>query len=179
MFIISDNFYQDPHDVRKVALSWDFCVQGNYPGMRTASCTGAYRDSIKASFEKIIGEKITHWPEEYNTAFQYTTKDSKTWVHHDTTEWAAVVYLTPNAPLNSGTAIYRHKETGIFQHHEGLLDFNEEKNEQSEWEIIAEAGNVFNRLVLYKGSYYHRSVVPGFGETKYNGRLFQTFFFST
>ena len=60
MFIISDNFYQDPHDVRKVALSWDFCVQGNYPGMRTASCTGTYRDSIKASFEKIIGEKITY-----------------------------------------------------------------------------------------------------------------------
>ena len=38
-------------------------------------------------------------------------------------------------------------------------------------------GNIFNRLVLYEGTYYHRSKVPGFGTDKYSGRLFQTFFF--
>lgn len=179
MFIITDNFYQDPNDVRKVALSWDFSIQGNYPGMRTLPCGGAYRDSIKASFEKLIGEKITYWPEGYNTAFQYTTKHSKTWVHYDATQWAAVIYLTPDAPLNTGTGIYRHRDTGIFQHQENSTDFNEEKTEETEWDIIAEASNIFNRLVLYKGNYYHRSVVPGFGETKHDGRLFQTFFFGT
>ncbi len=29
--------------------------------------------------------------------------------------WAAVLYLTPNAPAESGTGIYRHKASGIYQ----------------------------------------------------------------
>jgi hypothetical protein len=39
--------------------------------------------------------------------------------------------------------------------------------------------NIYNRMVLYRGSLYHRSVLPGFGHDKYTGRLFQTFFFNT
>lgn len=181
MFTIIDNFYADPDSVRGYALSQEFNVSGNYPGLRTSPCTnaGGYIDSIKNSLEKIIGKTITHFPlDNYNTSFQYTTTQSKTWIHHDAMSYAAVVYLTPNAPLHSGTAIYRHRHTGIMKHTpECPVDFNEFQLVEDDWDIVAQAGNVYNRLVIYDAMYYHRSVLPGFGTDQHDGRLFQTFFF--
>jgi hypothetical protein len=181
MFIMIDNFYRNAIETREFALTCDFNVKGNYPGARTAPCTGEYVTSIIKEFENILNRKITYWPDQYNTSFQVTTSSDTTWIHHDgTTEWAAVIYLTPDAPIDSGTGIYRHKPTGIFMHDpKNDIDFNETPTNESDWEIIASAGNIFNRLVLYKGSYYHRSIVPGFGSCKEDGRLFQTFFFNT
>lgn len=180
MFIIQDNFYQHPDSVRNLALSWEFSIKGNYPGKRTKPCGGAWFYTIKETFERILNKKIVYWPSEYNTAFQYTTEDATTWVHHDCTSWACVVYLTPDAPLDSGTAIYRHKPTGIYKHSsDAKFDFNSHKTLDSDWEIIAEAKNIYNRAVIYDANYYHRSVLPGFGTDKHNARLFQTFFFNT
>lgn len=182
MFTIIDDFYADPDSVREYALGLDFTVSGNYPGLRTEPCSnqGEYIDNIKLSLEKIINKKITEFPlENYNTAFQYTTEGAQTWVHHDEMSYAAVVYLTPNAPLDSGTAIYRHTLTGIMKHGpEQPLDFNKFSIPEEQWEIVAEAKNVYNRLVIYDAMYYHRSVLPGFGTNKHDGRLFQTFFFA-
>jgi len=181
MFTIVDNFYQDPDSVRNYALSQTFHVSGNYPGMRTDVCSneGGYIDNIKLSLEKIIGKSIRYFPlDKYNTSFQYTTEDSKTWIHHDEMSFAAVVYLTPDAPLDSGTAIYRHKPTGIMKHSpEEIIDFNNFEHMEEDWEIVAEAKNIYNRLVIYDSMYYHRSVVPGFGKDQFDGRLFQVFFF--
>ena len=55
--------------------------------------------------------KITRFPLEnsddnYNGAFQYTTSRNRSWIHNDGwNNWAAVLYLTPNAPVSSGTGI--------------------------------------------------------------------------
>ena len=39
-------------------------------------------------------------------------------------------------------------------------------------------GNVYNRLVAYRGKMlYHSSIVPGFGNSLETSRLTQTFFF--
>jgi hypothetical protein len=183
MFIIKDGFYSDPMSVRANALAMDYGTTGNYPGFRTAALThdAVYFNNMKDVFSELVGEEITYWPAEYNTAYQYTTKDSKTWTHHDNTTWAAVIYLTPNAPKEAGTAIYRNKHSGIYRYEPESLepDYNEVSHKEEDWEILDQASNVFNRLVLYHGSLYHRSVVPGFGNSKYDGRLFQTFFFST
>ena len=180
MFYIEDGFYADPMDVRKVALGLDFNITGNYPGARTEACGGEYFTNIKKSFEKILQKKIVYWPSGYNTAFQYTTENNSTWIHHDSTRWAAIVYLSPDAPVESGTSLYRHIPTGIFEHTAASdIDFNEEKTKEVDWEETAFCGNIFNRLVLYNGFYYHRSKLPGFGIDKFSGRLFQTFFFDT
>lgn len=180
MFLIIDNFYENPDRVRSLALSWDFNVSGNYPGKRTAPCGGQWFYDIQNRFEQILNKKIGYWPSEYNTSFQYTTENDTTWIHHDCTNWACVVYLTPDAPLDAGTGIYRHKPTGIYKHSESeKFDFNNYKTSEEDWEIIAEAKNLYNRAVIYDANYYHRSVVPGFGTNKFTGRLFQTFFFNT
>ena len=38
-------------------------------------------------------------------------------------------------------------------------------------------GNVYNRLVLYRGDLFHRSLQSGFGNSVETGRLTQVFFF--
>ena len=180
MILIIDDFYRNPDEVREMALSLKFDVKGNYPGARTECISdGGWRLYIKEYLESLINKKITNFPYEYNTSFQFTTKDSKTWVHHDALSYAAVVYLTPNPEKDSGTAIFRHKKTGIMKHYEGAEDFNNQVTKEEDWEMVVEAKNVYNRIVIYDSMYYHRSVVPGFGSTKHDGRLFQTFFFDT
>jgi len=181
MFIIKENFYHDPDSMREYALSLEFSVQGNYPGFRTKPPEEIWwRDYIKQYLEEeILHKKIIRFPCDYNTSFQYTTKDAVTWVHHDDTTWAGIVYLTPNAPIESGTAIYQHKESKIFEYKAGDFDYNSTSTSMADWDMIAFSGNIYNRLVLYKGTYYHRSVLPGFGTDARTGRLFQTFFFDT
>ena len=48
----------------------------------------------------------------------------------------------------------------------------------TKWTPIVQVANIFNRLIMYRGEYYHRSVRPGFGKNQFDGRLFQTFFFN-
>ena len=179
MFMIVENFYTNPEQVREWALEMDFNVSGNYPGLRTTNIGEPWFTHMKEHFEKLLNKKINYWPTGYNGAFQITTEESTTWIHHDATKWACVVFLTPDAPLESGTGIYRHKGTGIYHHYPDQIDFNEGGSEERDWELIDKASNIFNRAVIYHGDYYHRSILPGFGKDKYTGRLFQTFFFDT
>lgn len=182
-FLLFDNFYSNPMEVRNYALSQPFSVTGNYPGARTEVLPHTDSMNAKTMFEGILHKKIIWWPEQYNTAFQYTTKNDKTWIHYDPTNWAAVLYLTPDAPLEAGTAIYRHKDSKIhsLNRNDPITDYNnnQEINDINKWEPIVQVSNIFNRLVIYRGEYYHRSMLPGFGDNQFNGRLFQTFFFNT
>jgi len=181
--MIFDDFYVNAQQVREYALTLPYTVSGNYPGLRTNVMQGHENTNAKTLFEDILKKKITYWPEEYNTSFQCTTANDKTWVHHDATNWAGVLYLTPDAPLESGTAIYRNRESKISMYDPKLPstdynDNNEEIMDLDRWEPIVQVSNIFNRLVIYRGEYYHRSMLPGFGDSLYNGRLFQTFFFN-
>jgi hypothetical protein len=188
--IITDDFYQNPDEVREYALSQEFSVRGNYPGQRTSP---VFYDGLKNSIQYIIqqaGGKITQFEEfDYNTAFQYTTIEDKSWIHADqTTKWAGVCYLTPTAPITAGTALYKHKETGLYKaatnpdgsYNKELMDkiYEEDCNDVSKWEMVDIVGNKYNRLVLYRGDLFHSSL-DYFGTSKYDGRLFQTFFFNT
>ena len=182
LYIIED-FYNDPYEVRSLALASEFKVRGNYPGLRTDARDKEHREYLKGFFEKILNTDITFFEGGYNTAFQYTTEEDDTWIHHDDTDWAGVIYLTPDAPIESGTSIYRHKETKTLMWdgvNNSPTDFNQTNflKDLTKWEKVVNIGNVFNRLILYKGAYYHRSELPGFGQNQYDGRLFQTFFFS-
>lgn len=176
--LVIDNFYDNPHDVRDKALSMDFGIKGNYPGGRTQPTA---TEEMKARFENIIGKKITYWPEQYNGSFQFTTKDHKSWIHRDNTDYSVVIYLTPNAPSNGGTVLYRHLSTGK----EHNLDKNPETEkmldndgaDESKWEVIDRIGNKFNRAIIFQGKYNHKSD-HYFGDCLENGRLFQTFFFN-
>ena len=68
------------------------------------------------------------------------------------------------------------------------LQITEEENKNSpqhidhidytKWEMIDRIGNVYNRLIMYRGDLFHVSL-DYFGKDIQDGRLFQTFFFNT
>jgi hypothetical protein len=185
--IIVDDFLENPDLVRESALSSMIDLVGNYPGFRSDPSDDEYGNYIKAKLEKILNTQIVDWTSSFNYLkdemefqetgkFQICLEDSKSWIHTDPTEWSAILYLTPNAPTDSGTAIYRHKLTGIYK--ESVFKEMIEDDVDT-WEIISVIGNVYNRLALFKGQLYHKSLVPGFGHDKYSARLTQVFFFNT
>jgi hypothetical protein len=187
--LITDQFYNDVDAVREFALQQDFSVKGNYPGNRTISFLN---ESVKETIESIIephAGKVIYWSEDqYTGAFQYTTSRERSWIHADqTTEWAGVCYLTPNAPHTAGTGIFRHKETGLIRapkNEDGslnreLMDYiGKDSQDMTKWDLVDVVGNVYNRLVLYRGDLFHMSL-DYFGTDLYDSRLFQTFFFTT
>jgi hypothetical protein len=187
--LIADAFYENVDDVRKFALSQDFGVRGNYPGNRTISfANNGIKNYINDLIRPFAGE-ITYWStDEYNGAYQYTTSRDRSWIHSDqTTTWAGIVYLTPDAPLSGGTGLFRHKETGFEstpkldngEVNKNLLDvIYKDSQDMTKWELTDRIANKYNRLILYRGDLFHMSL-DYFGQDKYDGRLFQTFFFST
>lgn len=193
--LITDNFYSNPEQVRNFALSQDFGVFGNYPGNRTKSFLD---EGVKDAIQSIVSPhagKITYWGEgqdyNYTGAFQLTTSTDRTWIHADqTTTWAGVCYLTPNAPHTGGTGLFRHKETGYYRSpldengnrvgydHPLIEGLQKDYSDYTKWDLVDVIGNIFNRLVLYRGDIFHASL-DYFGSDLQDGRLFQTFFFST
>ena len=186
---IIDNFYSDVDAVREFALQQDFSVRGNYPGPRTQPFLN---DSMKTTIESIVKPmygNVIYWSDEqYTGAYQYTTSRDRSWIHADqTTKWAAVCYLTPNAPLSAGTGLFKHKPTGLTMapknedgsyNQELLKEIYADSQDMTKWEMVDRLGNVYNRLVLYRGDHFHMSL-DYFGQDLYDGRLFQTFFFDT
>ena len=76
---IFEDFYENPDQIRDYALTLDFNVKGNYPGLRTEAYYEEHRSYLKKFFEEnVLKRKINYWPGGYNTAFQYTTKEDTT-----------------------------------------------------------------------------------------------------
>lgn len=185
--IIVDDFYKNPDEVRAFALAQEFEVHGNYPGQRTRSFLA---ENVKNSIQDIVrpyAGNVTWWGDDYTGSFQYTTSKDRSWIHSDdTTDWAAVLYLTPNAPLSAGTGLFKHKDTGLFRwrnnEHPDEINRSSPVNLHSQdvtkWEMVDRIGNVYNRMVLYRGDLFHVSL-DYFGSDKEDGRLFQVFFFNT
>jgi hypothetical protein len=90
-----------------------------------------------------------------------------------------LLFLTPNAPPQTGTTFYRSKNTGkkkIFDDAENSVVFKNGYLDSTEFEVVDVVGNVYNRLVLFDAKMFH-AASNYFGKTLENGRLFQIFFF--
>lgn len=186
---IIDDFYSDVDEVRKFALSQEYPVSGNYPGRRSLPFLN---NSMKETIESVISPfygKVTYWSDEqYTGSYQFTTSRDRSWIHADqTTKWAGVCYLTPDAPLSSGTGLFKHKKTGLSfapKNPDGsynmdiLNEIYKDSQDITKWELVDRIGNIYNRLVLYRGDYFHISL-DYFGQDINDGRLIQTFFFDT
>lgn len=181
-FVI-DNFYEDPHLVRQYALQQEFFDDPGYIGRRTR--TQHLFPGMKEIFESIIGEKISEW-ETYpmNGRFQHNWAGEKLVYHCDHQRWAAMIYLTPDAPPETGTTMYRHKETKI--HHNSQINwaagdgnrvFNQKTFlDRTPYEAVDVFGNIFNRLVIFDGGCIH-AASEYFGSNLQDCRLWQMFFF--
>ena len=130
-----------------------------------------------------------------NGSFQICSCEDITWTHHDAQSHAAIIYLSPKAPISGGTVILRDKRYGFSQIpsvetlKEYEIDREEYRNyigsigrDYTKWEQVDFIGNVYNRAVFYDGIYYHCSVDyfgRGGDEHIEEQRLFQIFFFDS
>jgi hypothetical protein len=99
----------------------------------------------------------------------------------------ALVYLTPNIPIDCGTSLWMHKRTGLinpaskadakrlnmdFEDLKNLLE--EDSKKRNKWIEIDRIGNKFNRMVAYPSGAFH-SATQHFGSSFEDGRIYQTF----
>ena len=164
MAIVIDNFINNPLETREYALSLPFTTAGNYPGKRTL---GYAQESWIPYLEKYLpsDEKITWFdthPFSYNGSFQVCGEaDGKSWIHRDTTDWAAILFLTPEAPIDSGLTLYRHTRTkALGMGCVGGQEAEKETTHLDAWEEDCTIGNVFNRLVMFRGDKFHKASLP-------------------
>ena len=188
VLLIIDNFYNNPIQTRNFILQQDFRIRGNYPGPRTVSfATSEIRDMIQ-KYVLPFGGKITKFPLEksdknYNGAFQYTTSRDRSWMHCDSwNNWAAILFLTPDAPINAGTGLYMFEDGTRFDSEQNIRNnkdyISKHTQDVTKWTCVDKVGNIFNRLVIFNANHFHQSM-DYFGYSKETGRLFQVFFFST
>lgn len=200
LFVI-DNFYENPMEVRKLAIEQIEQIEcyknsDNFPGKRskplaTEKHKEIFNKILEPFFGKVINFLILNDRERFclsNGCFHcYTTNDIKGWVHVDDlfpngTSWAAVIYLTPDAPIKCGTKFLRYKDGNIIQSDEKVLNNSEnilnDNHDYTKWEVVSTIGNVFNRLILYQSNQYH-TCMDYFGKDINDGRLIQIFFFNT
>lgn len=195
---IIENFYENPDAIRAFALAQEFKRCGDevnpkygWPGSRTKDLFSL----DKALFEKVCKKLVSIF---HNTehdymrwaiasSFQSSTADYGGGVMHTDkdTIFAGILYLTPNAPLNGGTSLYRKNATFDEEKYTRALDLNDATYKSngkiaptdyhSMFDEIVRVNNVYNTLILFEGRHFH-TANQFFGDTLENSRLTQVFF---
>ena len=179
--IIIDNFYKYPDKVRKYALKQKYTPHMSiYKTMynNPSFIYENHRHFVK-DLEKIESKHIdtSIWNQnvskESNGYFQYLTKNDNPIIHTDTSLRSLIVYLSKTPASNSGITFYKHKSTNQFKEQKNIS--NDVKNKNA-WVSHFDCKNVYNRAIIFDGNMYHASQ-GGFGDSKGNSRLYQTFFY--
>ena len=181
--VVVDDFLSNPDELRELALSQDY-EEKHSVGVRSAQFlwAGVY----KPAFEALLGVEI--FDDQFsehnkcNTCFQWCEARTPVVIHSDQQQYAGALYLTPNAPPESGTSFYQHKSTGLREPSDNRAEMDITFAEgtlfdRTKWVEVDRIGNVYNRLVLWNGKAIH-SGSAYFGAEIRNARLFQVFFFN-
>ncbi len=172
-YIIQDNFFNDPDNIRKYALSQKYYTKkdhpedvSSFPGYRTDYLHKSDLDiwnKIRSALIPYISklESVDDINEKYNKfnlqlSFSYTSKNSKSFRHIDSVakgykvRYGGLVYLYPKPLKKQGTTLYLKNTINL--------------------------ENKYNRLVLYKSNIEHEPT-NNFGSDINNSRLVLTIFY--
>jgi len=197
---VIDNFYENPDAIRKFALAQTYKFRHEegdigyaYPGCRTKDLYELDSALQAKVLKKFIS--VFHIPEHdrmqwaVSSNFQIVSEQYKQGVIHvDTnTIFAGVLYLTPNAPLDSGTSIFRKNATFTQAKYDQASVENDERFKAGEivmdtsfhsmFDEVVKINNVYNTLILFEGDIFH-SANNFSGTTPEDSRLAQVFFVS-
>lgn len=188
--VVVDNFYDNPDEIRRIAMEQEFEPSGYHKGKRTS--TRLILDGTKEALERIIGRRIIDWNQAFNGVFQHCNAQDPIVYHADVQSYAAMVFLTPDAPPESGTTFYRSKNNGLWRSptEEDLERYGKSFDELwaemfgdpsnfydgTRWEKVDVLGNRYNRLVMFNSKLIH-AASQYFGDSMDNSRLFHMFFF--
>lgn len=196
--VVVDSFLANPDRVRAMALEQDFAADPrSYKGQRTSS--RFLWPFLKEEFERLLGARITDWLHQpQNGTFQLTGFDDPLVWHSDTQDYAAAIYLTPDAPVTAGTSFWRDRRHGSRralthplerQRFSDMTSLQEAAQQvwtefnlvhPDNWELVDRVGGVYNRLVLWDAKLIHSaSSYEGLSAAdRERARLVQLFFFS-
>jgi hypothetical protein len=156
-YILIDNFFKEPDVIRQLALSMDYIKSSEktgWKGYRTNINDDEIKEYIKyklievdKKFENLLIDEIL-----FHYILEENRNDLKERLHKDKTEWAGIVYLTPNPTKNSGTTLH---------------------NDNYDLEDVID--NVYNRFVFYDGKKLH-GPQDTFGSSIENARFTLTIF---
>jgi hypothetical protein len=181
--VVMENFYSDPDAIRHFALNnLEYIDRPSHRGNSTEPWT---LQGTQEKFENILDKKIKNWydPGYRNGQFQYIIGSDPIVHHVDENSYAGIVYLTPDAPVETGTSFFKSRLTNRGWYNHAKWD-REEYNEVFEknfynrhmFEEIDRVGNVYNRLVLWDSFKIH-AATQHFGNTPEDSRFFHIFFF--
>jgi hypothetical protein len=197
---ILENFYENPDAIRTFALSQKFQYRHQlkgaeyvFPGCRTKDLSIINKSLFESVSKKINAlfhnAEHDHMRWSITTNFQSVSAEyDKGVIHTDhNTVFAAVLYLTPDAPLDSGTSLFKPNKNFDADKYEWYLKENDKRFDQGEiimdtsyhnmFDEIVRVNNVYNTLILYEGRHYH-AANQFFGKTLKDSRLAQVFFVS-
>lgn len=177
---VVDDFLVNPDRAREIALGQTYTKQGS-AGVRSNERFHNLVD--RKVFETLIGGKrITDWEEQpINGRFQYCTAEDPIVYHADSQSHAAIVMLTPDAPVEAGTRFLRSRATGARRSPtdpaEAAATFNGNLLDSTKWDTVDVVGNVYNRLAIWDARMIHAAACY-FGTKPTDARLFWMFFFN-
>lgn len=192
-----DNFFDNPDEIRAIALAQDYSENLDYyKGLR--SNQRFLWPHMREEFGRLLGTRVTDWlNQNANGVFQQTSHlDPLVW-HHDSQSYAAAVYLTPDAPPQSGTSFWRDRTHGCRRRPDHPMErkrlgsdeavaaarsvvydpYNIEHGDN--WELMESVAGLYNRLVIWDAALFHSATsydhfnADGAAPT----RLVQLFFF--
>ena len=195
---IIENFYEDPDAIRKFALAQEYkhCyelenAQYGWPGSRTVDLLDLNSSLYESVCKKLVSvfhnseHDFMRWV--ITTNFQSSTVEYGQGVMHTDTNtiFAGILFLTPNAPLNGGTSIYRKNATFNEREYQHALEVNDEIYKTNGkvavtdfhcmFDEVVRVNNIYNTLILFEGQNFH-SANQFFGDSLESSRLTQTFF---
>ncbi|MEG0883985.1 MAG: DUF6445 family protein, partial [Janthinobacterium sp.] len=175
----------------------------NYPGSQTA---GQPSQAIMERIATALGRPIRFIsPDNGSYRLSYADATARTDIHVDNETgnnfnfYAGVLYLNPPEQCQGGTTFWRHQPSGWYRRlpeadvkaggyasfkdfqkrwlpNSKVQKFNDLQEQRDSWQALLEVPMRHNRLIVYKGHYFH-SISNVFGDTPENGRLVQLFFF--
>lgn len=195
---IIENFYENPDAIRRFALEqkFTFCHDRKnfeyvYPGSRTQDIFDLDTQLHEKICKKLVSvfhnseHDYMRWA--ISTSFQSVTKEYDQGVIHtdQDTIFAGVLYLTPNAPLNSGTSLFRKNKNFNEKLYKEAFSTNFDRFKKGEivmstdyhhmFDEIVRVNNVYNTLIIYEGRHFH-AANKFFGKSLKDSRLAQVFF---
>jgi len=192
-----DNFFNDPDEIRAIALAQEYGEDlRRYKGSRSKQ--RFLWPHMREELGRLLGTPVRNWLNlDVNGVFQQTShQDPLVW-HHDLQSYAAAVYLTPDAPPQSGTSFWRDRVHGCRRRPDHPLERQRLGSDQAvedarsvvydpyniehgdNWELMESVAGLYNRLVIWDAALIHSA-------TTYNHftadgtaptRLVQLFFF--
>jgi hypothetical protein len=184
--IIVEDFYKNPGDVRNFALSQEYSKNLD---LGRAESSPFLANSIKESIAGIMmstAGEITGWEPGSGRFTLSVSADPVVVSNTEYPDWTAIIFLTPNAPLEGGISILRHKETGLNKWEDSQFppDISEtspvnlDKSDLTKWHTVDSFSNLYNRMVIYQSDTFNR-ITNNFGQSMEDGRLCQVFGFNT